>query len=767
MKKAMPLNYAKAVSHGELNSISFHSMNSQEDSSMRLKAGTTETIFHTMGSSARGRRAQRSPVSPTRGVPSGRSRASFRPTASRTGSISSINSLQANDESETVSLSSSGLPSGLPSGIPSGMLVGTTGTTGTAPVSVPGTAIGTAAGTGPGTTSDMTSGTATSTLGAPGTTVAGTTAGTTAPVTTGTATTAAVKDYTLSPGPPLPLSHRRNSSIQSSRSSLSPRHQNQTLYPPYAYHTSPYLFVPQSYPGNAYNATGMAGYPSVHSGHAGYTQRNLSGLSNTTGHTFNTMSSPPMVPSQTWQSMNQHYFYQSGYDQSGFYQPVYGLSPHSFMMPMGSYTGMLYPYSGQSFQPSTSYPSAQATQMAKSVSSVSDCPAASTLPDTNIRSSQAPTDESPAIAASVLRPQKRVNAAVKIVNPKTNMEISISPTQPMFEVKDIVPPLTLNETDKECYVSSINRDDHSEILVQSEKNSVQDQHENLEEGTVEYAEHTREKNETVVTPEEIQSGTQHDDTEHTFDSDIETSEPAMIEAKKTIELTDQKQENAVETRQEKSDIESEKKETVSEHSSTSEEAELFKETETFEKEPMESSTFYEHESNPSEDNDVKVIPEETKNSFTSQNSSHSETLNNTDLSQNSPPINQSNTKKPLSSFNEKIKHKILPTPLDLSKTSKTTTHMVSVSIASLKNATFITDLTTIIYPDRFKPPDKSLNINSLPGKFRYDEEFLLQFQKVYRDKPDYNWEDRIRDTIGDGTDDKKMPKSTLGGLGST
>ncbi|KAG5437343.1 hypothetical protein PCANB_000773 [Pneumocystis canis] len=735
MKKAAPLNYAKAVSHGELNKFTYYQRNSQDEiHSTKLKVGSTENMINPTGST-RGRRAQRSPVSPTKGIYQGRSRGTLRNTTSRTGSVSSVNSLQTN-ESETINIKNSGNH-----GNSSGM------------INIP-------------NTTNIT--------------------GTTNVVTTGT------NDYTLSPSTTIPVTHRRNSSIQSNRSSLSPCHQNQTVYPPYAYHTSPYLFVPQSYPGNAYNTTGMTGYPSVHSGHANYAQRNLSGLSNTAGHTFNAMSSPPMVSSQTWQSINQHYFYQSGYDQSGFYQPLYGLSPHSFMMPMGSYTGMLYPYSGQSFQPTTSYPSTQSTQMAKSVSSVSDCPAPSTLTDTNVWPSQASTDESTTTTtatttttttAPVSRPQKRVNAAVKIVNPKTNMEISISPTQPILETKEIVPPLALNESDKEAYALSMTHDENSEVLTESTKDSTQDkdQQENLEKGisqgqeqVIENVDCTHKENQLCVQSEEIQSVAQNN-IERKSDSEIEEKESSIIEVKEPIELTDQEKEDVIEINKEKGDIETvESKESVSEHYSVCEETELFKEKEIEEKEADEKSTFYDPELSLEEDKDLKVISEEMKNPFNTQSISQSEDFNNIDQSQNNLSVNQSNTKKQLlsssssssSSSNEKTKHKILPTPLDLSKTSRNNTHMVSVSIASLKNATFITDLTTIIYPDKFKPPDKSLNINSLPGRFKYDEEFLLQFQKVYKDKPDYNWEDRIRDTIGDGTDDKKTTKSTLGGLSS-
>ncbi|KTW28621.1 uncharacterized protein T551_02471 [Pneumocystis jirovecii RU7] len=52
---------------------------------------------------------------------------------------------------------------------------------------------------------------------------------------------AAGSEYTVG-GTGISSHHRRNSSIHSSRSSLSPCHQNQTVYPPYAYHTSPYFF---------------------------------------------------------------------------------------------------------------------------------------------------------------------------------------------------------------------------------------------------------------------------------------------------------------------------------------------------------------------------------------------------------------------------------------------------------------------------------------------------------------------------------------------
>ncbi|KTW32912.1 hypothetical protein PNEG_04281 [Pneumocystis murina B123] len=614
--------------------------------------------------------------------------------------------------------------------------------------------------------------------------------------------------------------HRRNSSIHSiksemfhsNRSSLSPCHQNQMVYP-YPYQSSPYFFVPQNYPGTGYNASVAAYGPS----HSGFTQRNMSGFSSSSNHPFNTVSSPqisqtsgfPVVSSQPWQQMNQHYFYQSGYDQTGFYPPIYGISPHSFMRPMSSYPSISYSYSGQSFQ--TSYLPTQSVQMSKSVSSSSDCPVTSTVvpttfSETNTWSSQATTDETG--SSSVVRPQKRVNAAVKIVNPKTNMEISISPTLPVSEKENLSLPIVDESSKDVSDLSEICEQKDSEVSTAPE-NRIQDEDEPLEiekavnDDNVNKKMSVQEENDLYVSEKEQNSD--YDEIKEDLTLEIEESKESieigheiyqdateLTRKDENIDILEQKMHN-VEIAQEEEKMIETSQETKDTFETVHEDAiEMIQEMDilepvqniiqadrenvvddsfvyeesSFEKKDIETSTSQELDLNSIEKEQLEIMDKDKY-----QNDHNNDEVQDCDIInefQNKLSIKNQEISVEQSrlSSTEKTKQKPLLIPLGFSEIDKNDAHVVSMSITSLKNSVFITDLKTIVYPEGFKPPKTSLNVNSLPGKFRYDEEFLLQFQKVYIDKPDFNWDERIKDTIGDGTDDKKSSKNSLGGLSS-
>ncbi|GMK55230.1 hypothetical protein CspeluHIS016_0202860 [Cutaneotrichosporon spelunceum] len=57
------------------------------------------------------------------------------------------------------------------------------------------------------------------------------------------------------------------------------------------------------------------------------------------------------------------------------------------------------------------------------------------------------------------------------------------------------------------------------------------------------------------------------------------------------------------------------------------------------------------------------------------------------------------------------------------------------SSSALSKAKAIDDLAAIMYPTTIKPQSAELNANGEPGKFRYDRDFLMQFQKICKDKP--------------------------------
>lgn len=89
----------------------------------------------------------------------------------------------------------------------------------------------------------------------------------------------------------------------------------------------------------------------------------------------------------------------------------------------------------------------------------------------------------------------------------------------------------------------------------------------------------------------------------------------------------------------------------------------------------------------------------------------------------------------------------------------------SAMMTALRTSKRIGDISLITYPDGIKAPDAGINKNSTGGKFRYNKEFLLQFQAVYTEPPNSDWTERIKVAMGDS--DSKPGKSSMGGRSSS
>ncbi|KAF7505448.1 hypothetical protein GJ744_000775 [Endocarpon pusillum] len=84
----------------------------------------------------------------------------------------------------------------------------------------------------------------------------------------------------------------------------------------------------------------------------------------------------------------------------------------------------------------------------------------------------------------------------------------------------------------------------------------------------------------------------------------------------------------------------------------------------------------------------------------------------------------------------------------------------SAAMKALRSARFLNDLAGIEYPNAVASPNPALNKNApADRKFKYNKEFLLQFQNVFKEKPSLDWDVKIRDTIGDGGDTSARPGS--------
>ena len=92
-----------------------------------------------------------------------------------------------------------------------------------------------------------------------------------------------------------------------------------------------------------------------------------------------------------------------------------------------------------------------------------------------------------------------------------------------------------------------------------------------------------------------------------------------------------------------------------------------------------------------------------------------------------------------------------PAELTLNTTKAVEPPQPSAALKSLKSARFLEDPASIEYPSTIASPNPALNKNApADKKFKYDKEFLLQFQSVFKEKPSTDWDERVRETLGDG-----------------
>ena len=73
----------------------------------------------------------------------------------------------------------------------------------------------------------------------------------------------------------------------------------------------------------------------------------------------------------------------------------------------------------------------------------------------------------------------------------------------------------------------------------------------------------------------------------------------------------------------------------------------------------------------------------------------------------------------------------------------------SAALQSLRSARFLTSVNDVSYPAAIASPNPALNTAAPMGKFRYDKDFLLQFQRVFVEKPSETWIDKVKETVGD------------------
>ncbi|KAI6714245.1 hypothetical protein PZA11_002700 [Diplocarpon coronariae] len=89
----------------------------------------------------------------------------------------------------------------------------------------------------------------------------------------------------------------------------------------------------------------------------------------------------------------------------------------------------------------------------------------------------------------------------------------------------------------------------------------------------------------------------------------------------------------------------------------------------------------------------------------------------------------------------------------------------SAALQSLKSARFLSVLNSSLYPPNISSPNPALNsaVTTKGKSFKYDKEFLLQFQKVFIEKPSMEFESQIKALIGDVDGGSARPGSARPG----
>lgn len=93
----------------------------------------------------------------------------------------------------------------------------------------------------------------------------------------------------------------------------------------------------------------------------------------------------------------------------------------------------------------------------------------------------------------------------------------------------------------------------------------------------------------------------------------------------------------------------------------------------------------------------------------------------------------------------------------------------SATLKALQSAKKLDDLSKVTYPSEIASPNPALNASAPSDrKFKYNKEFLLQFQSVFKEKPTLDWDARIRDALGDGDSSARASTSarTPSGMGN-
>lgn len=104
--------------------------------------------------------------------------------------------------------------------------------------------------------------------------------------------------------------------------------------------------------------------------------------------------------------------------------------------------------------------------------------------------------------------------------------------------------------------------------------------------------------------------------------------------------------------------------------------------------------------------------------------------------------------------------KMKPAALKLETNKQIEPAQPTAGMQALRSARFLQVRNEEInYPESIKSPNPALNQGSKSKGRQYDKDFLLQFQEVFKEKPAVDWDQKIKDLVGDGSESARTPST--------
>ncbi|KAK8252558.1 eukaryotic translation initiation factor subunit eIF-4F [Phyllosticta capitalensis] len=139
-------------------------------------------------------------------------------------------------------------------------------------------------------------------------------------------------------------------------------------------------------------------------------------------------------------------------------------------------------------------------------------------------------------------------------------------------------------------------------------------------------------------------------------------------------------------------------------------------------------------------------------------------------SQAATPVSDTSSMPPPAQPASKVAAAIKPKPaaLKLETRKPVEPPAPTPGMQALKSARFLqVQSQDVKYPAGIKSPNPALNQSNKGTRgLKYDKDFLLQFQEVFKEKPSVDWDTKVRETVGDGSDSARPQSArTPSGMG--